>query len=102
MAVKMYKKGLSKKQDALLLAIPQATFSAVKCAMNQKDYKTAVWVMEKEKELFPELAKTDWYQGLEEKMDKYFKQNNITEVFTPEERKTLKSGKLDVLKILGE
>jgi tetratricopeptide (TPR) repeat protein len=103
MAVKMYKKGLSMKQDLPLFAIPQATFSVVKCAMNQKDYKTAVWALEKEQELFPALAKTDWYIELNNRVNAYFRQNNINrdEVFTTEERAALKAGK-DVLEILSD
>lgn len=101
MAVKMYKKGLLKKQYIPLLGIPNTTISVVKCAMNQKDYKTAVWVLEKEKELFPNFSETEWYKNLSNKVNAYFKQNHITEVFTAEEKEALKADRLDVLEILG-
>jgi tetratricopeptide (TPR) repeat protein len=100
-AIEMYKKGLAMKQERLLFSIPHATLSVVKCAMNQKDYKTAVWVMVRQKELYPEFAKEDWYHDLEKTMKDYFKKKGITEVFTPEEKEALIYEEVDILKILG-
>jgi len=94
MALKTYKKGLLMGQEKMLFSILHATSSVVKCAMNQKDYKTAIWVLERQTELFPQITKVAWYQGLVSQVNQYFRENNISEVFTMEEREGLKSGKI--------
>jgi len=101
-ALTMYKKALAMKQEKLLFSMPHPTLSVVKCAMAQKEYKTAVWIMVRQKELYPEFAEAECFQNLEKEMKDYFRRNDIANVFTLEEQEALMSEEVDILKILGD
>jgi tetratricopeptide (TPR) repeat protein len=100
MAVKMYKKAISFQQNSTLFAISNTTLEGVGAAMMQDEYKLAAWILEKQVELYPEANQKEWYKDLKTRVWSYFKEDNIQDPFTPEERKSLADG-ADPLDIIG-
>jgi len=101
-ATKIYKKAIAIQNDKVLFSKFLATDEIVRSAMMEKDFRLAIWMLEKQKELFPKVVNEEWYAKLSTQVYSYLKKNNITEVLTPEEYIALKSNQTAPLDIIGK